>query len=79
MSSPAGYGDVQDDEMNGIQAPTQQMKISRKETKYAFVVRTGQLLTEKDLDELAHMVAVWIYRGLRYKKERAIISQRKEE
>lgn len=45
------------------------MKVKRPKTIYAFLKREGPLMTDRDQDDLARMVAAMILRHLRYKNE----------
>jgi hypothetical protein len=49
------------------------MRTKKENTEYIFQLVDGPPLTEEEFDEIARMIASWIYRDLRYKKESAII------
>jgi hypothetical protein len=54
-------------------------KLKRPKTTYIFLTREGPLLTEHEQDELARLVAVMIFRHLRYKKEIPMLSINEEK
>jgi hypothetical protein len=49
--------------------------MAKQKKKYIFRELKGPPLTEEDLDDIARMIASWIYRDLRNKKGGATLSK----
>ncbi len=51
------------------------VRSKKRHTEYIFQLLEGPPLTEEEVDSIARMIATWIHRSLRYKKETANITR----